>query len=492
MRPWKWLARLVVVALLFAGCGGDSDETSSDSAGASEVTAAPEPTAAPDGDSAAPEGAGDSATASGGSEEGSTAESGTSDEDSSSADDGSGESGAMQGEEAVEEVIELTATARGVTADTITLGVAITDVTVFADVGDILARYQPLVDATNAAGGINGRRVEIITEQWGILDSVAFEAACVALTEDNEVFLVLGFMPAGWGSIFCYTDINETIVINTADLDQQDLDMSDGRLITTRPYQFGSLLAGLELLRPELEGARVVIYGASVDGRIETAEELLRSFGAEILEVTRQQVGGEDLIAAEAEIDIHVERWRTRNPDWIINVDGAVAGSLHGLERAGLTDWNIVTPANDAPSNNAMGADLSKFSNLIATGEPGAEELAAQGLYGIPECFEIINAATGQGLGTSGKAEDAQAGTAIEVCAAWDVFVALATAAGPNLTPESFLQAGYDLGSFPMAGSPSGSLAPDKPWVSNAQPALFVYDAGLDAFVPRQMERGKA
>ncbi|MYH71786.1 MAG: ABC transporter substrate-binding protein [Acidimicrobiia bacterium] len=395
------------------------------------------------------------------------------------------ESDAVESEEADEEVVELTATARGVTADTITLGVAITDVTVFADVGDILARYQPLVDATNAAGGINGRQVEIITEQWDILDSVAFEAACVALTEDNEVFLVLGFMPAGWGSIFCYTDINETIVINTSDLDQQDLDMSDGRLITTRPYQFGSLLAGLELLRPELEGARVVIYGATPDGRIETTEELLRSFGAEILEVTRQQIGGEDLIAAEAEIDIHVERWRTRNPDWIINVDGAVAGSLQGLVRAGLTDWNIVTPANDAPSNNAMGADLSVFSNLIATGEPGAEELAAQGLYGIPECFEVINAATGQGLGTSGKAEDAQAGTAIEVCAAWDVFVALATAAGPNLTPESFLQAGYDLGSFPMTGSPSGSLLPDKPWVSNAQPALFVYDTELDAFVPR-------
>ncbi|MYL09139.1 MAG: ABC transporter substrate-binding protein [Acidimicrobiia bacterium] len=485
MRGGRWLALAVVAALLLVGCGGDSSEPPPDSASAGEPTTAPEPTSATDSDTNAPVDAGDPASADGDSEEESTAQSGTSEEDSSSADDGSEEIGAVESEEPEEEVVELTATARGVTADTITLGVAITDVTVFADVGDILARYQPLVDATNAAGGINGRRVEIITEQWDILDTVAFEAACVALTEDNEVFLVLGFMPAGWGSIFCYIDLNETIVINTSDLDQQDLDMSDGRLITTRPYQFGSLLAGLELLRPELEGARVVIYGASVDGRIETAEKLLRSHGADIVEVTRQQIGGEDLIAAEAEIDIHVERWRTHNPDWIINVDGAVAGSLAGLERAGLTDWNIVTPANDAPSNNAMGADLSVFSNLIATGEPGAEELAAQGLYGIPECFEVINAATGQGLGTSGKAEDAQAGTAIEVCAAWDVFVALATAAGPNLTPESFLQAGYDLGSFPMTGSPSGSLTPDKPWVSNAQPALFVYDAELDAFVPR-------
>ena len=485
MRRGKWLALVVVVGLLLAGCGGDSDGSSPVPTVASKPTAAPESATAPDQDSAAPQDGDDSASADGGPEEGSTAEGGTPEEGSSSAGDDSVESGAVESEGDDGGVVELMATARGVTADTITLGVAITDVSVFAPVGDILARYQPLVDATNAAGGINGRRVEIITEQWDILDSTAFEAACVALTEDNEVFLVLGFLISGWGNIFCYTDINETIVVNTADLDQQDLEMSDGRLITTRPYQFGSLLAGLELLRPELEGARVVVYGASVDGRIEIAEELLRSFGAEILEVTRQQIGGEDLIAAEAEIGIHVERWRTHDPDWVINVDGAVAGSLHGLERAGLTDWHIVTPANDAASNNALGADLSLFPNLIATGEPGADELAAQGLYGIPECFEIINAATGQGLGTSIEAEDAQAGTAVEVCAAWDIFVALATAAGPNLTPESFLQAGYDLGPFPMTGSPSGSLAPDKPWVSNAQPALFVYDAESDAFVPR-------
>ncbi|MCY3911197.1 MAG: hypothetical protein OXF99_06760, partial [bacterium] len=260
MRPWNWLALVVVVALLLAGCGGDSGGSSPESEGASEPTAAPDSTTAPDRDSAALEDAGESATAGGDSEQSSTTGSGTSEEDSSSADDGSEQSGAVESEEVEEEVVELTATARGVTADTIKLGVAITDVTVFADVGDILARYQPLVDVTNAAGGINGRRVEIITEQWDILDSTAFEAACVALTEDNEVFLVLGFLIAGWGNLFCYTDINETIVINIADLDQQDLDMSDGRLISTRPYQFGSLIAGLELLRPELEGARVVIY----------------------------------------------------------------------------------------------------------------------------------------------------------------------------------------------------------------------------------------
>ncbi len=486
MRRRNWLALVVVVVLLAAACGGDSDGPSSEPAGAGEPTAASEPTAAPDRDSADAEDAGDSAATNGGSEESDTAQSDGSGEASDSAGGGSEESDTAQGGEDDEVAVELTATARGVTADTITLGVAITDVTVFAEVGDILARYQPLVDATNAAGGINGRQVEIITEQWDILDQTAFEAACVVLNEDHEVFLVLGFLISGWGNILCYVDIYETIVINTADLALEDVDASEGRLMTTRPYQFGSLLAGLELLRPEFDGAKVIIYGGSTDGRQEVAAELLRGFGAEILEVIEQQIGGaEDLIAAESEIDISVERWRTLGPDWIINVDGAAAGTLAGLERAGLTEWNIVTPANDVATNTALGADLSLFPNLIATGEPGVDELIAEGLYGIPECLEIINEATGQGLGTSTEGEDAESGTAMEVCAAWDIFVALATAAGPELTPESFLQAGYDLGTFPMTGSPSGSLAPDKPWVSNAQPALFVYDAELDAFVSR-------
>lgn len=486
MRRRNWLALVVVVVLLAAACGGDSDGPSSEPAGAGEPTAASEPTtASPDRDSADEEDAGDSAATDGVSEESDTSQSDGSGEASDSAGGGSEEDDTAQGGEDDEVVVELTATARGVTADTITLGVAITDVTVFAEVGDILARYQPLVDATNAAGGINGRQVEIITEQWDILDETAYEAACVVLNEDHEVFLVLGFLISGWGNLLCYVDIYETIVINTADLALEDVDASQGRLMTTRPSQFGSLLAGLELLRPEFDGAKVIIYGGSTDGRHEVAADLLRGFGAEVLEITQQQIGGEDLIAAEAEIDISVERWRTLGPDWIVNVDGAVAGSLNGLERAGLTDWNIVTPANDVATNIALGADLSLFPNLIATGEPGVDELIAEGLYGIPECFEIINEATGQGLGTSTEGEDAESGTAMEVCAAWDIFVALATAAGPELTPESFLQAGYDLGTFPMTGSPSGSLAPDKPWVSNAQPALFVYDAELDAFVSR-------
>lgn len=463
MNKTFWLPVIIVLALLLAACGGDSEE--SDGA-AGDGSADSADTDASGGDDAADDTGDDD-----GSVDDSTAGDDSAGDDSAAGDDGS---------------VELTATARGVTADTITLGVAITDVNVFAPTGDIAARYQPLVDATNAAGGINGRQVEIVIEQWDVLDQTAFDESCVALTEDNEVFLVLGFLIDGFSNVPCYTEIHETIVLNTTLLQTVDIESSNGLLMTTRPDELASLIAGLEVLAPELTGAKVVVYSGAGDDRPDIISELLTDLGADVVEVTEQQIAGsEDLTAAEAEVDTHVERWRSAGAEWIINVDGSVAASLSGLQRAGLTDLNIISPANLVPSNTALGADLSVFPNLVATGPPNQDQLAVDGLYGVPECLDVVNAGTGQGITPFPlEGEDDQVATTVEVCAVWDQFVAVATAAGPELTPESFLQAGYDLGPFPMTGSVSGSMAPDKPYVSDAPGALFVYDAATDTFVP--------
>ncbi len=478
-----WLPILLAFGLVAAACGGDTDErVVLDPRDVAEETA--EPSAGEVADEPAEPAAGDP-TEEPADEPGPTPDAVEDDGGEAGESSGSGDEG-DDGSMAEEAPVELTATARGVTADTITLGIAITDVTVFAPVGDILPRYQPLVDATNAAGGIHGRQVEMVTQQWDVLDQTAFDEACVALTEDNEVFLVIGFLISGFSNVPCYTDIHDTIVINTTLLEPDDIESSNGRLMTTIPDQFSSLLAGLELLGPELSGAKVVIYSAGSDFRAGATRDALEALGADILELTEQQIGGQDLVAAESEIDTHVERWRALGAEWIINADGSVAGSLAGLQRAGLTDLNIVSPANNVEANTALGADLSVFPNLIATGAPVQDQLAADGLYGIPECLDLIREATGQDIIPFAPAgEDQAVGGTIEICAAWDLFVTFATAAGPNLTPETFLQAGYDIGTFPMTGSPSGTFSQDKVWVSDAAPALFVYDAEADTFAPR-------
>lgn len=473
MKKTFWLPALLVLALLLAACGGDSDDSADDSSG-SDDTATAEPS-----------------TDNGDGDDGDDGDDSAASDDSADDDDGSGDDDGDADDSAATDdgdAVELTATARGVTADTITLGVGITDVTVFAQVGDIASRYQPLVDATNAAGGINGRQVEIIVETWDVLDQTAFDESCIALTEDNEVFIVLGFLIDGFSNVPCYTDVHDTVVINTTILQTDDIEISGDNLLTTRPDEFASLIAGLEELAPELDGAKVAVYSGAGDDRPDVIAELVAGFGAEVAEITVQQISGsEDLLAAEAEMDTHVERWRAAGVEWLINTDGSVANSLSGLQRAGLTDMNIVSPTNIAAANAALGADLSVFPKLIATGAPDQDQLAADGLFGIPECIAIINEATGEGIEPFGGGDEGDdlVATTVEVCAAWDIFVTLATAAGPNLTPESFLQAGYDLGPFDMTGSPSGTVEPGQPYVSDASPALFVYDEGTDIFVER-------
>ena len=454
MNRQMWLPVLLALVLTMAGCSSSSsDDESTASSGPAETTPVTD----------------------GGDEPPATTESGT-DTPGTTASAGGGD-----------ETDELTATARGVTADTITLGVAITDVNVFAPTGDIAARYQPLVDETNAAGGINGRQVEIVVAEFGVIDATAQDAACLSLTEDTEVFLVLGFLIDGFSNVPCYTDQHDTLVINTTLLQTDDIELSGELLWTTRPDEFASLVDGLELLAPELDGARVAIYSGEGGDRPDIIGELVEGFGAEVVEVTEQQVGGaEDLLAAEAELDVHVERWQAAGIDWLINADGAVAGSLAAMGRAGFTDINIVSPANLVPSNTALDADLSVFPNLVATGPPNQDQLAVDGLYGVPECIDTVNEGTGQGIvAFPPEGEDDQVATTVETCAGWDIFVTLATAAGPDLTPESFLQAGYDLGPFEITGSPSGTVEPGQPFVSDAPAGLFVYDPGTDTFVAR-------
>ena len=61
----------------------------------------------------------------------------------------------------------------------------------------------------------------------------------------------------------------------------------------------------------------------------------------------------------------------------------------------------------------------------------------------------------------------------------------MAEAAGPELTEESFLQAGYDISPFPITGFPSGSIAPEKAHIPDAEAAVYVFDAASGEFVPR-------
>ena len=132
--PWRWLiALLAVVALVAAACG-DSDEDSE---------------------------SGDTETESG--EESSDDE--AEGDDAGSEDTGDDDTGEDTGDDGASG--ELTASAVGVTADTITVGISMLTFPVMVETnlsaagwGDQEGVWQALIDDLNSRGGINGRMIE--------------------------------------------------------------------------------------------------------------------------------------------------------------------------------------------------------------------------------------------------------------------------------------------------------------------------------------------
>lgn len=81
------------------------------------------------------------------------------------------------------------------------VGILLTNTSGFADAGISIGQtvpekeiYQALIDATNAAGGIDGRRVVPVWSTVGGSNwSTEFQAACANFTDDHKVSVVLGY-----------------------------------------------------------------------------------------------------------------------------------------------------------------------------------------------------------------------------------------------------------------------------------------------------------
>ena len=104
-----------------------------------------------------------------------------------------------------------TASFRGITEDTIQIGVGFWDTSVFGFgfFGDPDLVWSALTGAVNARGGVNGRNLEYTIAGFNPASNEQMLAACISLTEDAQVFAVLGGMRGD--ANFCVFEQHETI-----------------------------------------------------------------------------------------------------------------------------------------------------------------------------------------------------------------------------------------------------------------------------------------
>ena len=466
----RLLGVFIALSILVTACGDDSDSDSADEAPVEQPTAAP----------AAPEPTDE--------EEPAPAPEPAEEEEPAAAPEPAEEEEPAATPEPTPE--PLTASFRGVTESEIRIGVTSLDAEMFGfDQGDLAAKWQVAVDAVNAAGGINGRMLVPFIEVIQVIGSVEAEAACVKFVEDEMVFAFVGWLRED--NELCYTELNDTIAVNSNDVSPDAISRSNGMLFATE-----ATTLGIELNMIAAAAAEGVLDGKSIHvTTLVTGESLtdpivaaLEAGGATISSITVVTEVG-DVSAAEAEHDIIVQRIADEDPDLVYAVESPELMAA-ALLRAGIDIPMISSEASGEEYLN-FGVDPSAIQIHVYAQAP-LRYIYEQGDPLLEECVENYNNA--QITDEDGNVEVVNVtedpslpgnfSLVARACQAVQLFAAIATAAGPNLTNETFLEAAASLGAIDLPGMTAASVYEGKTGADDTPMLKAVWDPDEEEFVP--------
>ncbi|MDH3706341.1 MAG: hypothetical protein OES57_09755 [Acidimicrobiia bacterium] len=362
-------------------------------------------------------------------------------------------------------------------ADAITVGVLTADLEAIRDVvdidnGDVGLVYRTLIDDLNDRGGIHGRRVEMHLVAYSPLETVDAERACVDLTEDHEVFVVLGaFFGPVRDANTCVNGTGQTAMIGGVHTPEL-LAQSEAPWFTPGMASQRRFEAVVDLYAAEgiLTDRSVAVLDAASEHDI-TEDAILPALASagidQPLVLTTDSPPG-DITALAADMRVFSERLDVEGVDLVLLAnsqvplgfgllrDNGYAGEIHAIEEgAQLGEVGGYDPARDP----AIYDDALTAMGLTDT---EAFELAS-----TQSCIDTFEAANPDiEVVRSDLVPDGQPDwlfTLYGACRLLTIFELAATAAGPDLTNDSLAVGAASLGRFELAGQPFNSLAADKP-----------------------------
>ena len=368
--------------------------------------------------------------------------------------------------------IVLTDSFRGVTAEAIEVGLASIDFEglnrdfglslTYANFGPF---FEALVADLNERGGILGRRVNLTTRTFIPVGPVSADAACIELTEDEQVFVVLnGFAGPGAESVNeCFTDIHATNLIGGHPAPEQ-LERAQASWIaydisfSRRGLAFINLLretGWLDDLGPYL------LYGSNPDYQLvlDDMKVALEAEGQSVPVVAVNEVTGDET-ATIAFLEVLMEKARSEGVASFVQVGEGVYSVEYVI---GLGDeFNLLIHNGDSigawtqeppPGIEDAGLILTN-RNFPSRDDPS---------WG--RCLEIADAVAE----TEVRPPDDLVGDETNywaamsnACQSLALFEMIATAAGPDLTNESFAAAAASLDNIELPGYAFASLGPGK------------------------------
>jgi ABC-type branched-subunit amino acid transport system substrate-binding protein len=92
--------------------------------------------------------------------------------------------------------------------------------------------YEVFADDVNAAGGVNGRRIELTTYPFNPIDQASMQSACIQATEEDGNFAVIAMGGLHTSAVLCLAETQDTLTIASGQIAEEDLARLDGKLFT--------------------------------------------------------------------------------------------------------------------------------------------------------------------------------------------------------------------------------------------------------------------
>ncbi len=374
------------------------------------------------------------------------------------------------------EPVPLTASWPGVTAETIKIGILdvdyeqLSDLGLFeSDNGDARVVIDALTADLNARGGIHGRLIEPHIEIYLPISPVEADATCLRLTEDIDVFAVLGaFVGPPESSDGCFTEQGNTVKIGGTP-SPEDLERASAPWYVTGFRDDRSQPATIGLLDQAglFEGSLAVVWAAEDEDQAENVvlPELAR-LGHDVSVTATMISAVGDRLALEAEWATLIERFRSDGIDTTLLVGSSVA--INGSNQLTRQGWDgQILLASYAGINTIGGTQEvppEELEGIIGT--KGATSEEAWALDATQDCVDVLEAAnpdiTVKPAAEVVGDEIDWATPLITHCVTLRLFELIATAAGPNLTHDSFVAGAESLGEIELPNIPLASLGPGK------------------------------
>ncbi|MDH3706800.1 MAG: hypothetical protein OES57_12090 [Acidimicrobiia bacterium] len=382
---------------------------------------------------------------------------------------------------------DLTDSFRGVTAAEISLGVGFWDTSLFGFgfLGDPAEVWTALTEAQNARGGVNGRNLRATTADFNPADPATMLAACIELTEDNEVFAVLGGMRGDANN--CVYEQHETILLGSQVVVGDDtLDRARAPVAGFFTDALAASLARIEALDELgwLEGNIGVHFDEPAVR--DTLEEPVLAALAEVGVTDPTVLFFDDLAVdedqAEQEQEILQQQAIDAELDKVIGFGPAAFALITypdiGIELAVSEPNNFATALNQDVAPETLDGTLAASARVNLPDDP-VDELTQR-------CLDDFAAAQPDrrlepaGPGVEDSEDDPNHYSYVVLaCRDLELFVQAATASGADLTNDTFATGLASLEQTSLPEVPFVSFGPDK-FNGGDTLRMLEYDASAD------------